>query len=235
MLNDLDSTTPLEPIDRQASLGELAYTSLKESIISGQIVPGSKLTVRSVAHALGVSTTPVRDAIVRLIGEGALVNLGPKTVVVPVLTAATLDEVAKIRLALECLAAVEATAHIEDDDIAFLEETQSGINEAMNKAQYADVLRLNKAFHFRLYTASEMPRLVALIESQWLRIGPSLNDLYPEWAIHRRGVSNHQWAISGLKDRDPTTVRAAIENDLRDGYRRLSNLVMSRQSEAGCP
>lgn len=164
---------PLAPLDRQASLGELAYTSLKESIISGQFVPGRKLIVRSVAQALGVSTTPVRDAIVRLIGEGALVNLGPKTVVVPVLTMATLDEVTKIRLALEGLAAFEATAHIEDRDISFLEETQIRINDAMDKAQYADVLRLNKAFHFRLYGTSGMPRLVTLIESQWLRIGPS--------------------------------------------------------------
>lgn len=230
MLNS-ESGIPLLPLDRQASLGELAYASLKESIISGQFVPGRKLTVRSAAQALGVSTTPVRDAIVRLIGEGGLVNLGPKTVVVPVLTIATLDEVTKIRLALEGLAAFEATPHMQDGDIRFLEETQFSINEAMDKAQYADVLRLNKAFHFRLYAASEMPRLVALIESQWLRIGPSLNDLYPEFAIHRRGVSNHQWAIGGLKDRDPTTVRAAIENDLREGYRRLSNLVRSRQRE----
>jgi len=231
MLEKSDIAAPLAPLGRQASLGELAYLSLKESIISGQFVPGSKLTVRSAAQALGVSTTPVRDAIVRLIGEGALVNLGPKTVIVPVLTISTLDEVTKIRLALEGLAAFEATPHMNDADILFLEQTQNRINEAMDKAQYAEVLRLNKAFHFRLYAASEMPRLITLIESQWLRIGPSLNDLYPEFAIHRRGVSNHQWAIGGLKERDPTTVRAAIENDLREGYRRLSNLVQSRQPE----
>ncbi|MER8824009.1 GntR family transcriptional regulator [Mesorhizobium sp. M0991] len=233
MLQEIE--TPLTPIERQASLGELAYASLKESIISGQFVPGSKLTVRSVAQALGVSTTPARDAIVRLTGQGALINVGPRTVVVPVLTVATLYEVTEIRLALEGLAAFEATAHIEAADVSFLEETQSRISAAMDKAQYQDVLRLNKAFHFRLYTASEMPRLLPLIESQWLRMGPSLNNLYPDFAIRRRGASNHQRAISGLKDRDPPTVRAAIENDLRDGCRRMSNLVLSQQSEAGTP
>lgn len=231
-LDHSELTAPLLRLDRQASLGELAYVSLKESIMSGQFVPGGKLTVRSVAQALGVSTTPVRDAIVRLMGEGALVNLAPKTVVLPVLTSVTLNEVTKIRLALEGLAAFEATAHIEDADISFLEDTQTRLNEAMDKAQYADVLRLNKAFHFRLYAACEMPRLVKLIESQWLRIGPSFNGLYPEFAIHRRGVSNHQRAITGLKDQDAKTVRAAIENDLRDGYMRLSNLVSSGQRKA---
>ena len=76
----------LAPLDRRNSLGELAYESLKDTIIRGQFAPGAKLTVRSVAQALGVSTTPARDAINRLIGEGALANLGPKTVVVPIMS-----------------------------------------------------------------------------------------------------------------------------------------------------
>lgn len=222
-------SSPLAPLNRQGSLGELAYESLKETIIGGQLRPAAKLTVRSVAQALQVSTTPARDAINRLIGEGVLVNAGPKTVVVPPLTMAILDEVTKIRLALEGLAAFEAAPHVNEADIAFLEVTQEQLNAALDEGRYADVLRLNKAFHFRIYERSQMPRLVATIESQWLRIGPSLNDLYPEYAINRRGVSNHLWAMRGLKDRDPVTVRAAIENDLRDGYRQLSGLVHSQE------
>jgi DNA-binding GntR family transcriptional regulator len=220
--------TRIAPLDRQSSLGELAYESLKETIIGGQVEPGSKLTLRSVAEALQVSTTPARDAINRLISDGALVYLGPKTVVVPVLTMAVLDEVTKIRLALEGLAAHEATPHVSDADIPFLEDTQEKLNVALEEGRYTDVLRLNKAFHFRIYERSQMPRLVAMIESQWLRIGPSFNGLYPEFAITRQGVANHQWALRGLRDRDSATVRAAIENDLRDGYRRLSNFVRAR-------
>lgn len=222
------AAAPLSPLDRQSSLGELAYESLKETIIRGQFPPGTKLTVRSVADALQVSTTPARDAINRLIGDGALINLGPKTVVIPELNMTALDEVTKIRLSLEGLAAQEATAHVRDEDIAFLETTQEQLNTALAQERYGEVLRLNKAFHFRIYALSGMPRLVALIEAQWLRIGPYLNDLYPEFAITRQGVSNHQWAMRGLRDRDPATVRAAIENDLRDGYRRLSSLVRAR-------
>ncbi|MGV6873951.1 GntR family transcriptional regulator [Pseudochelatococcus sp. B33] len=222
------ASASLIPLDRQGSLGELAYESLKETIIGGQFRPGVKLTVRSVAQALQVSTTPARDAINRLIGEGALFNLGPKTVIVPRLTMAVLDEVTKIRLALEGLAAFEGTPHVAEADIDFLERTQEQLNSALDEARYRDVLRLNKEFHFRIYERAQMPRLVAMIESQWLRIGPSLNDLYPDFAVNRHGVSNHMWALRGLRDHDPATVRAAIENDLRDGYRRLSELVNSQ-------
>jgi hypothetical protein len=94
-----------------------------------------------VAQALGVSTTPVRDAIIRLIGVGALVNLGLKTVVVSVLTMVTLDEVTKIRSVLESLAAFEATTHTDDSDIEVFDTTQSQINSATDGEQYGEVLR----------------------------------------------------------------------------------------------
>ncbi|MCG8360018.1 MAG: GntR family transcriptional regulator [Kiloniellales bacterium] len=217
--------SPIEPLNRQSSLGERAYERLRDSIVGGQFQPGSKLTVRSVAEALGVSTTPARDAINRLIADGALINRGPKTVVVPELTMDGLDEVTKIRLNLEGLAAFEAVSQVRERDIEFLNATQDDLNAAMDDGRYSDVLKLNKAFHFRIYDLSAMPRLVAMIESLWMRIGPTLNKLYPEYAVARRGAANHQWAIRGLQDRDGQTVKAAIENDLRDGYRRLSCVV----------
>lgn len=226
-MSDESRLGSLMPLDRQTSLGEQAYESLKGTIIAGQFAPGAKLTVRSVAQALGVSTTPARDAINRLIGEGALANLGPKTVVVPVLDMAALDEVTKIRLALEGLAAEESVGAIADADVAFLESTQEKLNAALDDGRYADVLAHNRDFHFRIYARSRMPRLVAIIESQWLRIGPLFNVLYPEFRITRQGVHNHLWAMRGLRDRDPATVRAAMESDIRDGYRRLSQMVRS--------
>ena len=219
------SVTPLMPIDRQSSLGELAYNALKDTIIRGGFAVGEKLTVRSVAQALGVSTTPARDALNRLIGEGALENIGPKTVVVPKLTMAALDEVTAIRLALEGLACERGGANVPEREIAGLEQLQDRLIKALDTAQYTKVLHYNKDFHFTIYRAARLPRLVLMIESMWLRIGPSFNDLYPEFAQSRRGVSNHLAAIKGLRKRDAAAVRGAMENDIRDGYRRLAAML----------
>ncbi|MCT7378260.1 GntR family transcriptional regulator [Chelativorans salis] len=215
----------LAAIDRHQSLGERAYASLKDSLIRGALRPGTKLTMRSVAQALHVSTTPARDAITRLIGEGALVNLGPKTVIVPQLTLAALDEITAIRLALEGLAAQKAAANVTPADIVELERLQERINQGLDESRYTEVLDANKDFHFLIYRRSGMVRLVIMIETLWLQIGPSFNDLYPEFAQSRTGVSNHMWALHGLQDGDAAAVRAAIENDIRSGYRHLSSLV----------
>src|SRR3954466_16350103 len=137
---------PLVPIDRQTSLGELAYTSLKEAIVRGEFSAGQKLTVRAVAQALGVSTTPARDAIMRLIGEGALVNAGPKTVIVPPLTKPALDEVTSIRLVLEGLAARSAAENVTKQIVDQLKALQAQINTALDAGNYSAVLKANKAF-----------------------------------------------------------------------------------------
>jgi DNA-binding GntR family transcriptional regulator len=216
---------PLVPIDRQNSLGGLAYTSMKEAIVRGEFSAGQKLTVRAVAQALRVSTTPARDAIMRLIGEGALVNVGPKTVIIPPLTKTALDEVTSIRLVLEGMAARIATEHTSRATIDELKALQLQINAALDAGNYSAALKANKAFHFMIYEAAQMPRLTAMIESLWVRIGPSLNNLYPEFATSRVGVSNHMEAMAGLETNDPARVQAAIEKDIRDGYRRLATLV----------
>lgn len=217
----------LAPINRQSSLGESAYATLKDSLIRGAMQPGSKLTLRSVAEVLGVSTTPARDAITRLIGEGGLINAGPKTVIVPYLNLPDLDEITAIRLSLEGLAAEQATSHVTESDIEELENLQGRINRGLDEDRYTDVLDANKDFHFLIYRRSGMSRLVTIIESLWLRMGPSFNGLYPEFAQSRTGVSNHLWALRGLQDHDPAAVRAAIENDIRSGYRRLSSQLVA--------
>lgn len=225
----------LGPIGRHNSLGESAYATLKDSLIRGALQPGTKLTLRSVAQVLAVSTTPARDAITRLIGEGGLINAGPKTVIVPYLSLPDLDEITSIRLSLEGLAAEQATSHVTEADIRELENLQERINRGLDEGRYTDVLDANKDFHFLIYRRSGMRRLVTIIESLWLRMGPAFNGLYPEFAQSRTGVSNHLWALRGLQDRDPAAVRAAIENDIRSGYRRLSSQLVAAGEQSGEP
>lgn len=223
------ATIPLDHIDRQVTLGERAYTSLKDAIVGGRFSPGQKLTVRSVAHALSVSTTPARDAIMRLISEGALVNVGQKTLVVPTLTLGALDEVISIRLPLEGFAARVATERITSETVEELKALQLQIAAALDAANYASALAANKAFHFLVYESAQMPMLVSIIESLWIRIGPSTSDFFPELAPFRAGLSNHIEAIAGLEDNDTARVQAAIEKDIQDEYQRLASSIRQRR------
>jgi len=210
-------------------LGEAAYSELKERLTRGGYMPGDKLTVRSVAETLGVSSTPARDAINRLSAENAVVYAGPKTVIVPFLSEDDLREVTLIRLALEGLAAEQAAPHCLPEHIDRLLEIQDNIDRSLEAKAYGDALWHNKEFHFLVYGLSGLPHLISLIEAQWLRVGPSFYGLYPEFAQERQGVRNHRMAIEALQDNDASALRAAFENDIRDGYRRLRASLRQRR------
>ncbi len=215
---------------KSAALGDQAYAVLKEKLLRGSFRPGEKLTVRKIAQEFGLSSTPARDALNRLAIQHALVYAGPKTVVVPNLTLSQLREVTEMRLALEGLAAEKGASKTSPEMLAQLQEAQNRINSALDRQAYGDALWANKEFHFLLYGRSNMPILISTIEQLWLRIGATFHHLYPDFAISRLGVSNHRAAMEGLQNGEPAEVRAAIETDIRDGYRQLRRVISEQQS-----
>ena len=221
----------LPPIAREKTLGAHAYDEMKRALMTGVFKPNQKTTIRAAAAALQVSITPARDALSRLIAEGALESKGPKTIIVPPLTYKVLKEITRVRIALEGLAAETAAPDIGEADIRELEAIQERLNEAMDAEDYTTVLTENETFHFNIYRKADMPRLTSFIESLWLRIGPSLNLLYPEFAVRKQGVQNHIDVIGGLRRGEPAVVRAAIEKDIRDGFDSLSKVVMAQQTD----
>ncbi|MEP7245316.1 MAG: GntR family transcriptional regulator [Gammaproteobacteria bacterium] len=217
----------LGPIQRGKTLSEHAYDRIRQALMTGVLKPEQKVTVRAIASALNISITPARDALTRLINEGALEAVGSKTVIVPPLTPVVLDEITAIRVSLEGLAAEKAAAHFSRAEVDALETVQSRLIGAMDKQNFTEVLQHNEAFHFGVYRKSQMPRLVSVIEAMWLRVGPSLNLLYPTFAIERHGVSNHKAVLKALRQKDGAAARAAFENDIADGYQRLKVAVLA--------
>lgn len=216
-------------IKNAPNLRDAAYEEMKERLSRGSYRPGDKLTVRSVAETLGVSSTPARDAINRLTGDNALVYAGPKTVIVPILNEEDLREITLIRIALEGLASQLAVEHCTGETIEKLKEIQVLINSSLEERSYDRALWHNKEFHFQVYRLCGLPHLVSMIEALWLRIGPSFYGLYPEFAEARCGVRNHEMVIEALLDRDTGALRAAFENDIREGYRRLRAAIRERK------
>ncbi|MBB4192978.1 DNA-binding GntR family transcriptional regulator [Rhizobium aethiopicum] len=217
------------PSEQQSGrLSDFAYSSIKEQLVRGAYKPGHKLPIRSVAEMLHIGATPAREAINRLVLEGALVMAGPKTVIVPHLDLPALYEVTQMRIALEGLATEKGALRATNDTINKLLELQGKITSALDDGRYSDALHENKEFHFTIYRLCEMPHLFSTIEALWLRVGASFHDLYPEFAEVKYGVRNHMAAIEGLVDKDPSAVRAAMENDIRDGFRRLKKAAQER-------
>ena len=163
---------------RHETLNEKAYSELKSSLMTGQVLPGEVLRIRNLAERFGVSPTPIREALKQLVAEHALEVLPNRSIIVPRLSRGKFDELTRIRLALEGLAAEQAARKSDGKLVASLEKLDRRMQDATVRENVQDYLGLNEEFHFTVYKASASPYLLNFIEVLWLQVGPFLNNLF---------------------------------------------------------
>ena len=159
------STSRLNPLPRQRT-SDSVYDAIRTAILSRSFAPGQRLNVHELAADLGVSLTPVKDALTRLEAE-ALIQIRPRSGTF--VTAVSPDDVAdafEIRCALECLAAERALVRATESDVAELRALADEIAEPVDAgaARLTHATR-NVEFHKRIVAMSGSRRLVQMYES----------------------------------------------------------------------
>jgi DNA-binding GntR family transcriptional regulator len=147
-------------------------------------------------------------------------------VIVPLLSAERLDELRRIRIALEGMLAEEAADKISSAAVEKLGVLHDEMCAAVAAGDIKRYLPRNQEFHFTIYTAANLPTALRMVESMWLQIGPVLNFLLREDArAHRSGssekgnsisVKHHLDAVQALGRKDGPAVRQAIADDIND-------------------
>jgi DNA-binding GntR family transcriptional regulator len=212
----------------RTTLNDQVYGDLRRLIMSGRLRPGQTISIRNIASVINVSPMPVRSALQRLVTEGALDVQPNRTFALPVLTPEGFREIADLRAMLEGMAAERAASCMKKADISHLTD----INRLMFRATDNDwerYLELNRKFHFHIYGAIGMPRLLRFIESLWLQIGPLLNHVTTE-EERRFGQDAHEAAVRALANDDPAGAREAIQRDILEAARAIIEDLRQKSS-----
>ncbi len=196
----------------RAPLGEQVYDRIAKALLTGQMRPNDRLTIRGLADQLGVSTTPVRDAVKQLTQENVLEQRSPKHVRVPVMSEATYLEILEIRLSLEGLAAERAAEHATEAQIRDLRRLLDRNDRAIEKRRWADATEGNQEFHLALSDLAGMPVLQKILKGLWLQMGPLVACYYD---TEPTGLNIQHYALlDAMTRRDGPAARRAIEADL---------------------
>ena len=199
------------------SLSTKVYEFMRSALANGELLPGQKLSARTLIDRLGVSQTPVREAMLQLVAERALTMHRNKSVTVPVLSADDYIELRDIRVALEGLACRCAVEHVKSSDIVALGKLHRQMMIAKRGADYRSTMRLNREFHLAIYALSRRAELVALIESLWVRTGPYLNLIYRDASVKLPKTHEHEGLLAALKLRDADLAAHAVAQDIIRG------------------
>jgi DNA-binding GntR family transcriptional regulator len=214
------------------NLSERAYSSLREALMRGQLRPGERLRLRPMSVRFGISATPMREALLRLVSEKALALDARGTVAVPTLTLDQLLEIRSIRTDLEGRAAAAAAKIASDGDIDELANIHGQMSLCHKLKQFEKAIDLNTEFHLLLCRLGRLPVLYDLVEGLWVRCGPILSHLYdgglPEdWDAHA-----HLRILTALRNRDPDAARQAICEDIINGGQGLLAHVADNSDES---
>lgn len=200
---------------------EMVYRALRTKIMHGGMEPGEPLTLRGIGHEYKVSMTPAREAVRRLIAEGALTPSASGRVSTPELTSERLEELASIRALLEPELAARALPRAHNALIERLFVFNTGVNEQIVKNDAMGYVRANLEFHRTLYLRAQAPAMLALLETVWLQAGPTMRALYQRLQ-RERASDNHIKIIAALKAGDEPGLRLAIRTDVTQGLRMLA-------------
>jgi len=214
----------LSKLDREP-LWDRAHTQLRDSLLAGRFEPGSALTLRHLAEIFGTSITPVRDAVSRLVAQGVL-QQGPRNAaLVPDVRAGALRDLMIVRCELEGRAAREAALRADAAGVKALEDLLERMRTLIALRQMETYLDVHRHFHFALYSLSGIPILSEMIENLWLRCGPVLSFVIPEYVLRLKGTDHHTAALDAIRRGDGAVAEQEIIADIEEAGRYLLGLA----------
>ncbi|KIX14909.1 hypothetical protein X474_07105 [Dethiosulfatarculus sandiegensis] len=199
---------------KKPSLTERAYEEIKKRIIHFQLKPGTRLKLDELAQALGMSQTPIREALNKLEQEQLVERPAKKGFTVKALTIQEIEDIYDFRIALEVLAAEQAARRITSKDLDKLETIQRRIPQKQAQGEKNEVLRLSQEFHAVIMNASGNQLLAEtgqrLLERIWMLQNINLLTSDHLTDAHRE----HSTIVEALRKRDPEKVSTLMRQHL---------------------
>ena len=200
---------------------DLVYRGLRSRIMHGEIAPGQALTLRGIGREYNVSMTPAREALRRLAAEGALTLSSSGRVSTPELNNDRIEELAALRALLEVELATRALPRAHIALIDRLQTINAKVAEDIARQDAVAYIRHNLEFHRTLYLRAQAPAMLAMAETVWLQLGPTMRALYGR--LRRKDPPHfHRLIIAALKAGDEPSLRLAVRSDVIQGLKMLA-------------
>ncbi|SEL56607.1 DNA-binding transcriptional regulator, GntR family [Roseovarius azorensis] len=206
--------------DPSPSAHDRVYRGLRSRIMHGEIAPGQALTLRGIGAEFGVSMTPAREAVRRLSAEGALTISSSGRVSTPELNNERIEELAALRSLIEVELASRALPRAHIALIDRLQSINARVAEDIARQDAVAYIRRNLEFHRTLYLRAQAPAMLAMAETVWLQLGPTMRALYGR--LRRKDPPHyHRLIIAALKAGDEPSLRLAVRSDVTQGLKML--------------
>ena len=195
---------------------DLACTKIRDLILSGQILPGTRLVLAELMEQTGLGKGPVRDALIRLGKSGLIENIPYKGAVArPLPTAMEMKNLYRLRLIAERELALEAMRKITPDDIAALQRIITSTDSAHESE--SNFFSIDRDFHKKLYSIANMKHLEDVVNNIMDHIGVFLSSYYYTYADKNKIVQEHLDILEAITSRNEELLKDRIKKNILIG------------------
>jgi DNA-binding GntR family transcriptional regulator len=219
-----DESWPAHRLNPSIRLVDQAYEAIREGIFDGGLPPGARLSVPELARRLGISRSPVKEAITRLIDEGLASFVPHRGAVVAEVSGEDLQELYQLREVLEGLACRLAAETITGGEVARLAEILGADRAAVETGDVSRHIGLDLEFHDLIRRSTGNQRLIEVLNrlQGQIRIALRLTSAVPGMA--HKAVAEHELILGAIRDHDP----ALAESRARQHIVRLREALRHR-------
>ena len=196
-------------------LRELVYEELKKKILKGIIKPGTRIMEVELAEQLGVSRTPVREAMRKLEKEGLVIIEPRRGAYVSDISLAEMVDVLIVREDLEGLASYLATSRISEEDIEVLEEIIEGYNEGIENEDIDTIILLDEKFHKKIVSCTRnntLIKLSSIVQESALRFRYLY---YNDISRYRTMAVEHKKIVNAIRSGDAKMAREVADKHVK--------------------
>jgi len=199
------------------SLGQDVFDYLKNAIIDQTIEPGARLVESKIADMLGISRTPLREALHKLEREDWIEKNPSGGFQVVTLTKDDIEQTFGIRSVLEAYAARLAAENHQDRDLAPLEKKIEEFKVCLESGDSDNLQKINTQFHDLLYALSKSPKLIKMINQLRAQISRFRQIILKQNEYAHKSNEDHVKMLAAIKNRDGKTVEQLVRDHIIKG------------------
>lgn len=209
-------------------LRDVVFNTLRQAILRGELKPGERLMEIQLANKLGVSRTPIREAIRKLELEGLVLMIPRRGAEVAEITEKSLRDVLEVRDALEVLSVDLACDRISSDDIQKLKEAAKEFEVALQGGDVTEYAEADVKFHDIIYLATENQRLIQLLYNLREQMYRYRVEYLKRKEMHPILLAEHEHIIECIEKKDKEAAKLAISTHIENQARTVSDTIAQK-------
>ncbi len=216
-------------MDNYLPLRDVVFNTLREAILKGDLKPGERLMEMTLANKLGVSRTPIREAIRMLEQEGLAVTIPRKGAMVAKMTEKDLQDVLEIRDVLDELAVRAACERMTALQFGELQSAMADFEEAIKTGNVREIVNADEAFHDVIYSMANNPKLESIVNNIRQQMYRYRYEYVKDSGVYQNLVLEHSMIVKGLEGRDIEYLKNVMHQHLTNQIDAVREIIREQK------